>query len=134
MTLPRLTRSAMLSAGSPDPAAKSSTTELGVSAAAESSASVIAVFQRAAHAAHRSLARACAAASHESRVVISLSRLHSSVEISIKPPAYPDSVTSNDPVDVKQQEQRAWALHAKSRSSSRAGISGQYLSCLGSYG
>jgi hypothetical protein len=68
----RVKRSAMVSAGSPDPAAKSSTTELGVSAAAESSACVIAVFQRAAHSAHRSLTRALAAASHESRAVIAI--------------------------------------------------------------
>src|SRR5215469_11522246 len=67
-----MTRSALVSAGSPDPAAKSSTTESGEIAAADSSASVIAVFQRAEHSAHRPLTRARAAASHELRSFISL--------------------------------------------------------------
>ncbi len=70
MTRPATRRSAMVNAGSPDPAAKSSTRESGFSLAAESSASVIAVFQLAAAPVHRSLTRARAAASHESRSVI----------------------------------------------------------------
>src|SRR5437660_10132432 len=47
MTLPAIRRSAMLQAGSPDPAATSSTTESAPSAAAASRASVIALFQSA---------------------------------------------------------------------------------------
>ena len=73
----------MLNAGSPDPAAKSSTTESGEIDAAESSASVIALFHKTAHFAHRSLTRACAARSHVSRSVIAFKQLHSIVEISI---------------------------------------------------
>ena len=64
MILPQMARSALVSAGSPDPAAKSSTTESGVSAAAKSSASVIAVFQRAEHSVRWLLTHARAAASH----------------------------------------------------------------------
>src|SRR5437763_11616441 len=70
MTFPVERRGAIVNAGSPDPAAKSSTAHSGFIAAKESSASVIAWFQRTEASAQGSLTRARAAASHESRPVM----------------------------------------------------------------
>src|SRR4029077_14380399 len=87
----------MVIAGSPDPEAKSSTTLSGVIAAAESREFVIAVFQRALASAHRSLTRARAAASHNSRAVISL--LHSIrgiFELNRQAASHPPARLAND--------------------------------------
>jgi hypothetical protein len=69
MTLPPVRRPAMVNAGSPAPAAKSKTTESGLSFAGESKASVIAVGQCAAASTQESSPRALAAASHGLRFV-----------------------------------------------------------------